>query len=792
VRSRREASAYSYNDLYTSRLSSLRMTSPDRPESRISIPQAQDAQFRVFVDSVRDYALIMLDPSGYIVSWNSGAAAIKGYTSDEIVGRHFTRFYPQEALDRGLPQRELVVARETGRFEDEGWRIRKDGSRFWANVVITALRDSTGELIGFAKVTRDLTERRKAEESMRTSEARFRALIQGVRDYAIFMLDPEGRVATWNEGAEHIKGYTAEEIIGSHFSKFYPNDALERGMPQHELTTAMTEGRFEDEGWRLRKDGSHFWANVVLTAIRDANGQLVGFSKITRDLTERRRHENALKASEERFRLLVEGMIDYAIITIDQEGFITSWNNGATQMYDYSRADIVGKHFSRLYPQEEILANKPWEDLIAAGRAGRSASEGWRIRRDGTRYWTNNIIAALRETDGSTRSYYMVSQDLTQRRQAESLADAAQRTNEFIAMLAHELRNPLAPIRNAVALMERKGMGDPVLESMRQTIDRQSVLLTRIVDELLDVNRMARGHFSIERQTIDLREVLARAVETSRPLLEQRRHTFEMELPEELPALTGDVMRLVQVFVNLLNNAAKYTAAHGLVRLEAQLEENEVIVRVRDTGRGIPAESLERVFDLFMQVAPETGGEQGGLGVGLALVRRIVELHGGRVFARSEGAGKGSEFSVHLPRATRDVELSPKPTVQPGIRQLRVLVVDDNRDAADSLRVLLENAHQEVRTAYDGAGALDAARSFLPQLVLLDIGMPRMDGYEVARRLRALPLTPRPMLVALTGWGQASDKRRASAAGFDRHFTKPVCPEELLGFVGALSSQLDS
>ena len=565
-----------------------------------------------------------------------------------------------------------------------------------------------------------------------------------------------------------------------------------QGFPQHELVTAMTDGRFEDEGWRIRKDGTRFWANVVLTALRDENGRLLGFSKITRDLTERRRHENALRTSEERFRLLVEGVIDYAILTIDQEGFITSWNNGATQMNGYSPADIVGKHFSRLYPQEEILSNRPWEDLIAAGRLGRSASEGWRVRRDGTRYWANNIIAALRETDGSTRSYYMVSQDLTQRRHAESLADAAHRTNEFIAMLAHELRNPLAPIRNAVALMGRKGLNDPVLESMRLTIDRQSVQLTRIVDELLDVNRVARGRFSVERRTIDLKDVLARAIETSRPLLEQHGHTFEMELPEGTLPVNGDVMRLVQVFVNLLNNAAKYTPAHGFVKLEAQLGENEVVVLVRDNGRGIPPDSLERVFELFMQIAPETGGEQGGLGVGLALVRRIVELHGGHVLARSEGTGKGSEFSVHLPRASRDVAPATITTPAPSIRPLRILVVDDNRDAADSLHVLLETANQDVRTAYDGAAALEMAQSFLPELVLLDIGMPRMDGYEVAQRLRAQEPASPPTLVALTGWGQASDKKRASAAGFDQHFTKPVNPDELLEFVSALARRRDS
>jgi PAS domain S-box-containing protein len=760
------------------------MKSHERPGAA-KPPQAQDAQFRIFVDSVRDYALVMLDPEGYIVSWNSGAAAIKGYTAAEIIGKHFTRFYPQEAIDSGFPEHELVEAREKGRFEDEGWRIRKDGTRFWANVIITALRDSSGDLIGFAKVTRDLTERRRSEELLRLNEMRFRTLVQGVRDYAIFMLNSDGTVATWNEGAERIKGYTAAEIIGKHFSAFYPREVIERRFPDHELAIATTEGRFEDEGWRIRKDGSRFWANVVITALRDEHGRLVGFSKITRDLTERRRHENILRASEERFRLLVEGVVDYAIITIDREGFITSWNSGAAQLNGYSPAEIVGRHFSRLYPHEEIQANKPWEDLIEAGKLGRTVSEGWRVRRDGTRYWANNVIAALRETDDATRSFYMVTQDLTQRRHAESLAEAAHRTNEFIAMLAHELRNPLAPIRNAVSLMERKGLGDPVLESMRQTIDRQSVQLTRIVDELLDVNRIARGRFTLDRVPIDLHEVLARAVETCRPLMERHEHVFEMEVPDVPLPLNGDAMRLVQLFVNLLNNAAKYTPPHGRIRLEAEIADGEYIVRVEDNGRGIPADALERVFELFVQIAPETGGEQGGLGVGLALVRRIVELHGGRVMARSEGLGKGSTFSVFLPSATLPLASTDVVAAAPSPRPLRVLVVDDNRDAADSLKVLLETAHQDVRIAYEGKSALEVAQAFQPELVLLDIGMPQMDGYEVAKRLRSMTFAKRPTLVALTGWGQAADKERASAAGFDQHFTKPVNPDELLGYIAS-------
>ena len=247
---------------------------------------------RLLVESVQDYAIFALDTAGYILSWNAGAQRFKGYTADEIVGKHFSIFYPQERIASGFPEYELREAARTGRFEDEGWRIRKDGTRFWASVVLTALRDSTGTLVGYAKVTRDLTERRGAEEALRLSEERFRLIVQNVQDYAIFMLDPSGHVATWNDGAQRIKQYTAEEIIGKHFSIFYPPDRIAEQFPQYELREAERTGHFEDEGWRLRKDGSRFWANVVITALRDSGGHLIGFSKVTRDLTERRASED--------------------------------------------------------------------------------------------------------------------------------------------------------------------------------------------------------------------------------------------------------------------------------------------------------------------------------------------------------------------------------------------------------------------------------------------------------------------------------------------------------------------
>ena len=255
---------------------------------------------RLLVESVDEYAIFALDPDGFILSWNAGAQRFKGYTAEEIIGKHFSIFYPPEKIEEGWPEYELREAARVGRFEDEGWRIRKDGSRFWANVVITALHDSGGRLVGYAKVTRDLTERRLAEEALRESEERFRLIIEGVKDYAIFMLDPEGHVSTWNEGARRLKGYTADEIIGQHFSIFYPSEANAINHPQHELEIAKAKGSYEEEGWRVRKDGTRFWANVLITALRRPDGTLAGFAKVTRDLTERRAaEERALDAARQ-------------------------------------------------------------------------------------------------------------------------------------------------------------------------------------------------------------------------------------------------------------------------------------------------------------------------------------------------------------------------------------------------------------------------------------------------------------------------------------------------------------
>jgi PAS domain S-box-containing protein len=613
----------------------------------------------------------------------------------------------------------------------------------------------------------------------------YRLMVEQVRDYALFMLDPAGCVTTWNAGAQRLKGYAAGEIIGRHFSTFYTQEAIDRGWPPEELRLATREGRFEDEGWRVRKDGSRFWANVVITALRDQQGQLIGFSKITRDLTDRKQHEEALRQAEERFRLLIEGVVDYAVYMLDPDGVVTSWNAGAARITGYGRDEIIGRHVSVFYADGEVHAGRPWEELARARRDGRAEDEGWRVRKDGKRFWARVVVSALHDAEGRLLGFAKVTQDLSDRRHIQDLEKAARHVNEFIATLAHELRNPLAPIRSAVEVMGRIPAGDPRHDSLRGTIDRQSAQLARIVDDLIDIARLTRGTLGIERTPVDLAEVVRRAVETAAPAVEAGKHRLEIDLPPQALEVDGDLHRLTQLLSNLLNNAARYTPEGGRIMLLAGRDDGSALVRVRDTGRGIEPQLLERIFDMFVQGRSAIERVGGGLGVGLALARRIAEAHGGSLSAHSEGEGKGAELTLRLPlrdKAKGRSRAAKRPPAGAMVPR-RILVVDDNVDAAVSLELLLKALGHEVRAAFDGSQALRMEAEFHPDVVLLDIGMPGLDGYQVARRLRALRHEQRdeqPLrIIAVTGWGQEADRSRSREAGFDVHLVKPVDPNLL-------------
>ncbi len=618
-------------------------------------------------------------------------------------------------------------------------------------------------------------------------DADYRLMVQGIADYAIVLLGPDGAILSWNEGARRMKGYEAGEVIGRHFGFIYPQDLLERRWPENALDTARREGRFEDEVWQLRKDGTRFWASIVFTRLLTPGGELRGFSKITRDLTERRRQEDLLRLSEERFRLLVEGVQDYAIFMLDPGGHIVSWNLGAQKNKGYTAAEIIGKHFSVFYPPEVAASGWPDRELELAIRDGRMEDEGWRIRKDGSRFWASVIITSLTDSTGRHRGFAKVTRDLTERRRIHALEDEGRRLATFLAMLGHELRNPLAPISNAVAILERGQIDSPALRSSRDIIGRQLKQLNRLVDDLLDVGRITSGKIHLDLKPVRVRQALEEAAEAAGPLVEKNAHELILDHAGGCdPWVRGDFARIVQILSNLLNNAAKFTPPGGRIQARVSVAKGHAEIAVRDNGPGIPERDQQRVFDLFVQGEQDAARSLGGLGLGLSLVQQLVSLHGGQVSMFSRGLPReGAEFVISLPVIDPPAEAPARAVREGAAPGKRVLVVDDNRDGANTMATLVEALGYRAAQAHDGPSAVDAIQRDAPDLVLLDIGLPGMSGLEVARKVRADIAYP-PPLIAVTGYGQAQDRAATAQAGFHAHLIKPVDIDELLGHLQSL------
>jgi PAS domain S-box-containing protein len=641
--------------------------------------------------------------------------------------------------------------------------------------------------------------RRAAQEA-----EQLRLMIQGTVDYAIFLLDPDGRVATWNAGAERIKKYSAEEILGQHFSRFYPDEAIRRGWPDYELKMAVAEGKFEDEGWRVRKDGSQFWANVVITALHDRDGVLRGFAKITRDMTERKHaEENArflleettarrvaeensqlIESQRERLRVTLASIGD-AVISTDAEGRVDFLNPVAQRLTGWREEEAIHRPLEEVFVIVNEETRQPVENpalrALQDGRVQGLANHTILIAKDGTESPIDDSAAPIKGTDGKIIGSVLVFRDISLLKQANAaLRDSARRKDEFLALLAHELRNPLAPIRNSLELLELPDVDVETAKQSREVMKRQVHHLVRLVDDLLDVSRVMRGKIELRKESIELSDIVARAVETANSVIETQGHKLDIAIPSGSLVLQADPVRLCQVLSNLLVNAAKYTQPGGHIWLTAHREGNFVRILVRDNGIGIAPDMLPHVFELFVQADHTSTKAQGGLGIGLTIVKSLVELHGGTVAAHSPGLGKGSEFELRIPLGTKPKPVGATKVIlrqqSKGASGHRLLIVDDNRDAASSLAMLLRLQGHEVQVAHDGTTALDFAESYGPTMVLLDIGMPGMDGYEVARRMRQIPGLENVVLAALTGWGQPEDRRRTADAGFDHHLVKPLEP----------------
>jgi len=486
---------------------------------------------------------------------------------------------------------------------------------------------------------------------------------------------------------------------------------------------------------------------------------------------------------------------DDAIISKTLSGEIQSWNAAAQRLFGYEPDEVIGQSITLIIPPE--LHDEEREILARLGCGERIEHfETTRVAKDGKRIPISLTVSPIRDSKGVIVGASKIARDISDRKRVEqtlqesarALRDADRRKDEFIALLAHELRNPLAPIRYALATCKRLDRSHPQYKRAEEIIERQVIHMSRLLEDLLDLSRVARGTLELREGVVEISGILGTAVEAARPLLDAKRQILATHMPSEGVRLMADPVRLTQVFSNLLINAAKYTDIGGHIELNTHEEAGEIVVSIRDDGIGISSEMMPRLFTLFAQDRSALGHSEGGLGIGLSLVHGVVQLHGGRIEARSEGPGCGSEFTVRLPRRLPPAGQSALPgdadAPVAGIG-LRILLVEDSRDAADSCAAMLELSGHTVQVAYTGRQAIDLAATGAPHVILADIGLPDIDGYELARRIRGLSATA-PVLVALTGWGQEQDRERAFAAGFHHHLTKPIAPEAVEALLRSL------
>jgi len=1039
-----------------------------KAEHHTSSDDAEGELFRLLVENVQDYAIFVVDPQGRVRTWNPGAERLLGYRRGEIVGQSADVFFIPEDREAGVPQQEMREALDSGRGNDDRWHLRKDGTRFWSSGMMTPLWDEKRTLRGFAKIMRDRTDWKFREEQERLQQQLLDTVGQ-----AVIATTPDGTIFYWNRFAETLYGWSQREVAGK--------NVMEVTVPQAQTASAeaimhqMTLGQsWSGEFLVRRKDGSTFPAFVTTTPLVDERGTVKAFVGVSSDISQRRQADDLLRHSEERFRSLMEqapfsiqvfspdgrtirvnraweelwgvrfeqiegyniledrqlearGVLHFIhqgfagqsvhvpaieynpnetipditqhddpcrwlsaviypikdadgqvreVVLIHEDitarhraetnlrdarsrldaalkaGAIVTWtwdipgnrlfaDSNLARLFNLppSEADggLLDRYIESIHPddwgrvsaaldgsvksgrdyeadyrimqadgsvrwvtargrveqdqhgrpvrmpgvlvditerkrlEEELRvrveqlaeANHHKEELLASLRESEEKLRlladtipqlAWMARPDGHIFWYNrrwyeytgtspegmegwgwqtvhdpdvlpnvlerwngaiasgdpfDMVFPLRGADDQFRPFltrvnplrdeagrilywFGTNTDISEiKRMEEALRDADRRKDEFLATLAHELRNPLAPIRNSLQILKMPRVDAEMARQTREMMERQVHHLVRLVDDLLDVSRVMRGKIELRREPVELATVVARAVETAKPLIEVQAHRLEISLPPESLLVDADPVRLAQVVGNLLTNAAKYTEANGQIWLAAQRDGDDVVLKIRDTGIGIAPDMLPHVFELFVQVDHASAKAQGGLGIGLTLVKNLVEMHGGTVEAHSAGLGKGCEFVVRLPLLLEERQ-EPIDEGNGSQQQYvsssghRLMVVDDNKDAAVSLAMLLRLQGHEVRVVHDGVSALELANDYLPALIFLDIGMPGMDGFEVASRVRQTPGMERTVLVALTGWGQQEDRRRTAEAGFHHHLVKPPEPKAVEGLIAGL------
>jgi PAS domain S-box-containing protein len=610
-------------------------------------------------------AFLVLDSDGYIKYFNPATTTITGYEAAELNNKTLAFFYDNQN-DITKADYELSLARKHGKFVGDGWRHRKDGSRFWGELTLSPFQDGRTGFMGYLCQLRDVSERKEVEIQLRHSEQMYRLMVEGVRDYAIFLMSPTGHIMTWNEGARRIKGYAPSEIIGKHFSTFYTREDLDTEKPRRELEIATATGKYEEEGWRVRKDGSVFWANVVITALFSEQNKLIGFSKVTRDLTERRRNEESLRQSEERYRFLVEQVMDYGIFMMDEKGRIVSWNAGAQRISGYTADEIIGKYFSIFYPEEDILNGKPVYELKVARETGKYEEEGWRLRKDGSPFWASVVITAVYNAGDALIGFSKVTRDLTERKEAEQalhesneryrrLTEELRTTNselsyanseleQFTSIVSHDLQEPIRTIKSFLQLIQIKldsGQHQGLEIYIAKAIQAAN-RIRELIQNLLYYSQLGRNEVVTEQVNVD--DLFNKALQNLKTSLESA--GAEITIENEVESISGDPVQLLQLVQNLLSNAIKFTNSEKpQVKIRSTIENGHVRFAVSDNGIGIAQGDLDKVFEIFRRL--DTQKDYPGTGIGLAICKKIVDRHRGRIWPESV-PGKGTTFYFTL------------------------------------------------------------------------------------------------------------------------------------------------
>jgi PAS domain S-box-containing protein len=803
------------------------------------------AQLAAIVKSSND-AIYAVDLDGIIIFWNQGAERLYGYTAREIIGQPLVTLIPPECreMDKGIMERlmrgERIENYETLRLRKDGSAadisltvslIENNQGEIIGTSRIAhdiaehkraeeMLRKSEARFAIEARIMRDLYDssaRLQAAPDLHTAlEEILQSSIRLMQaDFGNIQLYDDDRKALW---LVTVHGF-GEPFVET-FRVVSADDDTACGRAIRGGTRIVVEDVEQDELYAPYREvaAAAGYRGVQSTPLYDCEGALLGvlsthwraphrpseqdflmldlYARQAINFITRARAEKELRESEERFRSYFElGLIGMAITSPAK--ILLEVNDEICKILGYERDELLKITWAEITHPDDLAADIANFERVMAGEIDGYKLDKRFIRKDGRIIDATISVKALRAADGAADYFVSLLEDVTERKRAEKalrdserltqkhaaeLADLHRRKDEFLAMLSHELRNPLSPILNAAHILRLQKDENPLQRQARAVIERQVNQLSRLVNDLLEVSRVITGTIRLCAERLDIRGVVKQAVESARPLVEQRRHQLFVSLPAEPVWLVGDAARLEQVVVNLLNNAAKYTDEGGNIWVNLQQEGDEVTLRVRDTGIGIAPELLPRVFDLFTQADRTPDRSQGGLGIGLSLTQRLVELHRGKIEAHSAGLGRGSEFIVRLPLLSspkKETDMTFTVRAKRAAQSWRILVADDNVDAANMIAMMLQHFGHQTETVYSAQSALEIAAGYKPDFVVLDIGLPGMDGYEVARRLRRIPELKDTRLIAATGYGQDTDRRRSEEAGFDYHLVKPIDPEKL-------------